>query len=60
MPFMDQMLDHHTGRVWYFFLDGYLGYNQISITPEDLKKTTFTYPYEIFTYVMRQQPFNIV
>ena len=35
MPFMDQMLDRLAGNGWYCFLDGYSGYNQISITPED-------------------------
>ena len=42
MPFMDQMLDRLTGKGWYYFLDGYLGYNHISIAPEDQDKTAFT------------------
>jgi len=33
MPFMDQMLDRLSERGWYCFLDGYSGYNQISIAP---------------------------
>ena len=28
MPFMDQMLDCLAGKGWYYFLDGYSGYNQ--------------------------------
>ena len=35
---------------WYCFLDGYSGYNQISIVPEDQEKTTFTYPYGTFAF----------
>ena len=35
MPFMDQMLDSLSGKGWCFFLDGYFGYIQISIAPED-------------------------
>ena len=35
MPFMDQMLDRLSGKGWCYFLDGYSGYNQISIAPED-------------------------
>lgn len=41
MPFMDQMLDRLAGKEWYCFLDGYSGYNQISIAPKDQEKTTF-------------------
>ncbi|XP_049357117.1 uncharacterized protein LOC125821793 [Solanum verrucosum] len=35
MSFMDQMLDRHSKRGLYCFLDGYSGYNQISIALED-------------------------
>ena len=45
MSFMDQMLDRLAGKGWYFFLDDYSGYNQISIALEDQYKTTFTCPY---------------
>ncbi|XP_070010091.1 uncharacterized protein [Nicotiana sylvestris] len=38
--FLDQMLDRLVGRAFYRFLDGYSGYNQILITPEDQEKTT--------------------
>ncbi|XP_016561994.1 uncharacterized protein LOC107861126 [Capsicum annuum] len=31
MPFMDHILDRLAGRGWYYFLDGYSGYNQICI-----------------------------
>ena len=41
MPFMDQMLDGLAGKGLYCFLDGYLGYNHISIAPKDQEKTTF-------------------
>ena len=45
LPFLDQMLDRLAGHEYYCFLDGYSLYNQISITPEDQEKTTFTCPY---------------
>ena len=35
MPFMDHMLDSLAEKGWYYFLDGYSGYNHISITPKD-------------------------
>ena len=38
MAFIDHMLDRLAGKGWYCFLDGYLGYNQISIAPEDQEK----------------------
>ncbi|XP_015167658.1 RNA-directed DNA polymerase homolog [Solanum tuberosum] len=50
MLFMDQMLDRLSERGWYCFLDGYSGYNQISIALEDQEKTTFTCPYGTFTF----------
>ena len=50
MPFMDQMLDRLAGKGWYYFLDGYLGYNQISSAPEDQEKTTFTCLYGTFAF----------
>ena len=34
LSFLDQMLDRLAGYEYYFFLDGYSGYNQISIAPE--------------------------
>ncbi|CAN6552304.1 unnamed protein product [Malus baccata var. baccata] len=35
LPFLDQMLERLAGYQFYCFLDGYSGYNQIVITPED-------------------------
>ena len=35
LPFIDQMLDRLAGHLHFCFLDGYSGYNQISIAPED-------------------------
>ncbi|CAN6544902.1 unnamed protein product [Malus baccata var. baccata] len=46
-PFIDQMLERLAGYAFYCFLDGYSGYNQIVISPEDQEKTTFTCPFEV-------------
>jgi hypothetical protein len=35
LPFIDQMLERLAGNSHYCFLDGYSGYNQIQIAPED-------------------------
>ena len=56
LPFIDQMLDRLAGNK-YCFLDGYSGYNQITIALEDLEKTTFTCPYGIFAF--RRMPFRL-
>ena len=42
LPFIDQMLDRLAKHPHFYFLDGYSGYNQIAIAPEDQEKTTFT------------------
>ncbi|MCI41794.1 reverse transcriptase, partial [Trifolium medium] len=39
LPFMDQMLERLAGQEFYCFLDGYSGYNQITVDPEDQEKT---------------------
>ena len=51
------MLDRLAGHEYYCFLDGYSGYNQISIAPEDQEKTTFTCPYGTFAF--RRMPFRL-
>ncbi|XP_070013883.1 uncharacterized protein [Nicotiana sylvestris] len=40
------ILDQLAGHAFYCFLDGYSGYNQTLISPEDQEKTTFSCPYE--------------
>ena len=55
-PFIDKMLDRLVGHPHYCYLEGYLGYNQISIAQKDKKKTTFTCPYGTFDF--RRMPFR--
>ena len=57
LPFIDQMLDRLAGHPHFCFLDGYFGYNQISIALEDQEKTTFTRPYGTFAF--RRMPFGL-
>ena len=52
LPFIDRMLDKLTGKEYNCFLDGYSGYNQISIRLEDQEKTIFTCPYRTFQKCM--------
>ena len=57
LPFIDQLLERVSGHPFYFFLDGYSGYFQIEIAPEDQEKTTFTCPFG--TYAYRRMPFGL-
>ena len=50
LPFIDQVLDTLVGKKYFSFLDGYSGYNQISIALEDKDKTTFICPWGTFAY----------
>jgi len=57
LPFIDQMLERLAGKFFFYFLDGYSGYNQIVINYEDQEKTTFTCSFG--TYAYRRMPFGI-
>nr|GEU98673.1 hypothetical protein [Tanacetum cinerariifolium] len=56
LSFMDQMLKRLAGNEYYCFLDGFLGYFQILIDPQNQEKSTFTCPYGTFAY--RRMPFG--
>ncbi|KAL1534867.1 hypothetical protein AAHA92_30989 [Salvia divinorum] len=57
LPFIDQMLERLAGKQYFSFLDGYSGYFQIYVDPEDQEKTTFTCPFG--TYAYRRMPFGL-
>ncbi|KAM1241312.1 hypothetical protein ACFX2J_046523 [Malus domestica] len=57
LPFLDQMLERLAGHSFYCFLDGYSGYNQIVVAPDDQENTTFTCPFGTFAY--RHMPFGL-
>nr|GEW89049.1 reverse transcriptase domain-containing protein [Tanacetum cinerariifolium] len=57
LPFMDQMLERLAGNELYCFLDGFSGYFQIPIDPQDQEKITFTCPYGTFAY--HSMPFSL-
>ena len=57
MPFIAQMLDRLARHPYLCFLDGYSGYDKISISLEDQEKTTFTCPY--VTFAFRRMPFGL-
>jgi hypothetical protein len=57
LSFIDQVLDTLVGKKYISFLDGFSGYNQIQIAPEDQDKTTFTLPWG--TYIYKVLPFGL-
>nr|GEU65415.1 reverse transcriptase domain-containing protein [Tanacetum cinerariifolium] len=57
LPFMDQMLKRLARNEFHCFLDGFSGYFQTLINPQDQEKTTFTCPYGTFAY--QRMPFGL-
>ncbi|XP_056685879.1 uncharacterized protein, partial [Spinacia oleracea] len=57
LPFIDQMLERLACHKFFCYLDGYSGFFQIPIHPDDQEKTTFTCPYGTFAY--RRMPFGL-
>ena len=57
LPFIDQLLERLATHSYFCYLDGYSGFFQIPIHPDDQEKTTFTCPYR--TYVYRRMPFGL-
>ncbi|CAM8895881.1 unnamed protein product [Rhodiola kirilowii] len=57
LPFIDQMLERLANHEYFCYLDGYSGFFQIPIHPQDQEKNTFTCPYG--TYAYRRMPFGL-
>jgi hypothetical protein len=58
LPKMDHILQRVVGAQRISMLDGYSGYNQISVMEEDKNKTTFTTPWGTFMY--EKMPFGLM
>ncbi|CAN6483846.1 unnamed protein product [Victoria cruziana] len=57
LPFLDQVVERLAGKSYFCFLDGYSGYNQVEVHPDDQEKTTFTCPFGTFAF--RRMPFGL-
>jgi len=57
LPFIDQMLERLAKHSQFCYLDGYSGFFQIPIHPNDQEKTTFTCPFGTFSY--RRMPLGL-
>ncbi|XP_012482892.1 uncharacterized protein LOC105797473 [Gossypium raimondii] len=50
LPHIDTLVDNTVGYSLFSFMDGFSGYNQIRMHPEDIEKTTFIIMWGIFCY----------
>ncbi|RVW33556.1 Transposon Ty3-I Gag-Pol polyprotein [Vitis vinifera] len=57
LPHIDLLVDSTAGHSMLSFMDGFLGYNQILMAPEDMEKTTFIT--EWGTYCYKVMPFGL-
>nr|CAN66357.1 hypothetical protein VITISV_037956 [Vitis vinifera] len=57
LPHIDLLVDSTAGHSMLSFMDGFSGYNQILMAPEDMEKTTFII--EWGTYCYRVMPFGL-
>lgn len=44
LPHINVLVDNTTHFSLFSFMDGFFGYNQIKMAPEDMEKTTFITP----------------
>ena len=56
-PITDVMIDNMCGFEWMPFMDGFSGYNQIKIYPDDEKYTSFRIPQGVYFYTV--MPFGL-
>jgi len=58
LPKMEHLLQKVSGAKVMSFLDGFLGYNQVAVHPDDQEKTAFTIPWGTFMY--SKMPFGLI
>ncbi|GAU10261.1 hypothetical protein TSUD_418820, partial [Trifolium subterraneum] len=57
LPHIDVLVDNTAQFSVFSFMDGFSGYNQIKMSPEDMEKTTFITPWGTFCY--KVMPFEL-
>lgn len=55
--FIYQIINNCTNYESFSFMDGFSHYNQLAIKPKDQHKTTFVFPWGIFSY--QKLPFSL-
>jgi ribonuclease HI len=58
LPKMEHILQNVLGSKVMSFIDGFSGYNQITVHPDDREKTSFTTPWGTFMY--EKMPFGLM
>jgi len=58
LPHIDVLVDSTAKSKVFSFMDGFSGYNQIKLAPEDREKTSFITPWGTFCY--RVMPFGLI
>ena len=58
VPPMENILQKVDGCNMFSLLDGFLGYNQVLVSPDDQLKIAFQTPWETFVY--RRMPFKLI
>ena len=57
VPYIEHLLERVAGAGAYSFIDGFSGYNQISVVPEDQQKNAFATKFGMFAY--KQMSFGL-
>ena len=57
LPHIDNLIDATAGHERFSFMDGFSGYNQIRMAPEDAERTAFRTPFGNFHYTV--MPFGL-
>ena len=57
LPYIDTLVDNTAKHSLFFFMDGFSGYTQIRIAPEDMENTTFLTMWGTFCY--KVMPFGL-
>ncbi|XP_019442224.1 PREDICTED: uncharacterized protein LOC109346940 [Lupinus angustifolius] len=57
LPHIDVLVDNISDHTLFSFMDGYAGYHQMKMAPEDIEKTTFITPWGTFCY--KVMPFGL-
>ena len=58
VPPLEKILQKESKSKMFSLLDGFSGYNQVLVAPNDQLKTTFRTPWGTFTY--RRMPFGLI